>query len=80
MPHESEQQKAREVVVPISDHNSRKGQANGKHKLTAPQVRKIRKAIAAREQLSAKNLARRFGVSHHTIWNIGRQVTWSWLE
>jgi hypothetical protein len=62
-------------------NNSPRGAATSLTPLTDEDVRLIRSLyLAGSREFGGHALARRFGVSQPTIWNIVNRVTWAWLD
>ena len=59
-------------------HSSNRGEINGSARLTEAEVRKTRRLIQG--PMASAQIARQFGVSQSSVFNIKTGRSWSWLE
>lgn len=73
---------------PVGDRNGSrlhpervpKGEENANSKLTANDVRRIRRLYVPRGRYSARQLAREYGVHHDTVEKVIHRENWAWLD
>lgn len=61
-------------------HPGRPGEKNPLHILTEKQVLEIKQALADDHYGLTAELAQKYGVAYHTIYDVKTEVTWKWLK
>ncbi|MEC3995000.1 helix-turn-helix domain-containing protein [Actinacidiphila sp. DG2A-62] len=67
----------RNIADMVTAGRSTRGERSGMHKLKEPEVQEIRRLL--RDQVPREVIARRFGVSGSTVYQISAGKTWGWL-